>query len=183
MSKAKVTFDSAIKDAESLLEHFDAINQQPPPDSAEVLKRAGLVMALTAWETYVEDRIREEVHVSLRVVHGSHVGKFVLARLEDELRRFHTPSADKTKKLFHDFLGIDVTTHWTWLHFDSAKAKKTLDELIVKRGDAVHRARQNSPSGPPQPHLVKKEDLEKAVRFLRNLVEATEGALKSAAAG
>jgi hypothetical protein len=182
MSKAKATFDKAILDAESLLEHFDAINQQPPPHSAEVLKRAGLVMALTAWETYVEDRIREEDQISLRVVHGSHVGKFVLARLEDELRRFHTPSAEKTKKMFHDFLGIDVTAHWTWQHFDPAKTKKTLDELIVKSGDVVHRARQNSASGPPQPHLVKRDDLDKAIRFLRNLVDATEEALSSAAA-
>ena len=44
-------------------------------------------MALTAWETYVEDRVREEVTLRLRVVDGSYVGKFVLTRLEEELKR------------------------------------------------------------------------------------------------
>jgi hypothetical protein len=179
MSRAIATFEYAIKDAESLLDHFNAINSQPPPASAEVLKRAGLVMALTAWETYVEDRVMEEVQASLRFVHGSHVGKFVLARLEEELRRFHNPTAEKTKKLFQDFLGIDVTASWTWQHFDPPKAKKSLDELIAKRGDVVHRSRPTNAAGPPQPHPVKKEDLDKAIRFLRNLADATEKALSS----
>ncbi len=56
--------------------------------------------AVTAWETYVEDRIREEVGERLRVVNGSYVGKFVLNRLEDELKRFHSPASDKIRKLF-----------------------------------------------------------------------------------
>jgi hypothetical protein len=50
MSKAKLSFESSIKDAEDLLAHFDNM-PKPPPPNAEVLKRAGLVMALTAWET------------------------------------------------------------------------------------------------------------------------------------
>lgn len=57
MSRAYQSFEYGVKDAEELLAHFDAINSNPPPANAEVLKRAGLVMALTAWETYVEDRV------------------------------------------------------------------------------------------------------------------------------
>jgi RiboL-PSP-HEPN len=99
MSKALVTFEGSIKDAEDLLAHFDAM-PKPPPTNAEVLKRAGLVMALTAWETYVEDRVREELSRRLRVVNGSYVGKFVTSRLEEELKRFHNPTSEKTKRLF-----------------------------------------------------------------------------------
>lgn len=176
MSKAFVSFEGSIKDAEDLLAHFDATTK-PPPTNAEVLKRAGLVMALTAWETYVEDRVREEVARRLRVVNGSYVGKFVAARLEEELKRFHNPTSDKTKKLFHDFLEIDVTAGWEWANFDSAKAKKTLDELISKRGDAVHRSKPLAAGAPPAPHLIKREELEKAIRFLKCLVEATDKAL------
>ena len=176
MSKAKITFESSIKDAEDLLAHFDSM-PKPPPENAEVLKRAGLVMALTAWETYVEDRVREEVQARLRVVNGSYVGKFVTGRLEDELRRFHNPNAEKTKKLFSDFLEVDVTAGWEWQHFDPPKVKKTLDELIAKRGDAVHRSKPSTAGAPPAPHLVKREDLEKSIRFLKGLVEATDRAL------
>jgi hypothetical protein len=52
-SKAFQTFEHAIQDAVDLLNHFDALNSQPPPPEAEVLKRAGLVMALAALESYV----------------------------------------------------------------------------------------------------------------------------------
>jgi hypothetical protein len=116
MSKALISFESSIKDAEDLLAHFDAM-PKPPPPNAEVLKRAGLVMALTAWETYVEDRVREELARRLRVVNGSYVGKFVASRLEEELKRFHNPTSEKTKKLFHDFLEIDVVSGWEWANY------------------------------------------------------------------
>jgi len=176
MSKAKGAFESSIKDAEDLLAHFDAL-PKPPPENAEVLKRAGLVMALTAWETYVEDRVLEEVTARLRVVDGSYVGKFVLRRLEEELRRFHNPASEKTRKLFNDFLEIDVTAAWEWQHYDVAKAKKTLDELIAKRGDAVHRSKPLTAGASPAPHLVKREDLDKSIRFLKSLVEITDKSL------
>jgi hypothetical protein len=176
MSKAKIAFENSIKDAEDLLAHFDAL-AKPPPENSEVLKRAGLVMALTAWETYVEDCVLEEVTARLRVVNGSYVGKFVLRRLEEELRRFHNPTSEKARKLFNDFLEVDVTAAWEWQHFDSAKAKKTLDELISKRGDAVHRSKPSTTGASPAPHLIKREDLEKSIRFLKSLVDATDNAL------
>lgn len=176
MSKTLISFDSSIKDAEDLLAHFDGVNKKPPPENAEVLKRAGLIMALTAWETYVEDRLREEVEARLRVVNGSYVGNFILKRLEEELKRFHNPNSEKTKKLFHDYLDIDVTASWDWPNYDPAKAKKSLDELISKRGDAVHRSKP-AQAGMPAPHLAKREDLEKSIRFLKDLTKATDKAL------
>lgn len=175
-SRAKNTFASAILDAEVLLSLFDSMNSKPPSDGSEVLKRAGLIMALTAWETYVEDRIREEMNVRLKVISGSPVGDFVRRRLEDELKRFHNPNTDKTKRLFQEYAGLDVTEYWEWPQFDCARVKKTLDELIGKRGDAAHRARPVV-QGAPSPHLVKRDDLEKAIRFLKALVDATDRGL------
>ena len=175
MSRAAATFDSSIEDAATLLAHFDSVHKTSP-ESAEVLKRAGLVMALTAWETYVEDRVVEAVQARLRVLEGSSVGKFVAGKLDEELKRFHNPTADKTKRLFFDYLEVDVTSGWKWLNFDPATARKTLDELISKRGDAVHRAKSTN-GGSPAPHLVKREDLDKAIRFLKGLVLATDKAL------
>lgn len=123
MSRAAATFDSSIEDAATLLAHFDSVHKAAP-ESAEVLKRAGLVMALTAWETYVEDRVVEAVQARLRVLEGSSVGKFVAGKLDEELKRFHNPTAEKTKRLFLDYLEIDVTSGWKWLNFDPATARK-----------------------------------------------------------
>lgn len=176
MSRAFAEFQSSIEDAVALLGHFDALHKQNPANS-EVLKRAGLVMALTAWETYVEDRATEAVLGRLKAVSGSPIGKFVLDKLAEELKRFHNPTAEKTRKLFHDYLQVDVCSSWRWLNYEPATARKTLDELIALRGDAVHRSKPVV-AGLPAPHLVKREDLDKAIRFLRGLVEATERALE-----
>jgi hypothetical protein len=97
-------------------------------------------------------------------------------KLAEELKRFHNPTSDKTKKLFFDYLQVDVTAGWKWLNYEPATAKKTLDDLIGRRGDAVHRSKPVT-VGAQAPHLVKREDLEKAIRFLKGLVEATERAL------
>jgi hypothetical protein len=176
MSEAKISFDYGIKDAEDLLEHFDSINAKPPPENAEVLKRAALVMTLTAWETYVEDRVAEGLGKKLSVVAGSYAGNFIEKRLRFDLKQFHNPNAEKTKKLFLEYLEVDVTQGWKWANTDPAKAKKLLNEWITKRGDAVHRSKPVN-NGSPVPHLIKRDELVKAVRFVKELVNATEAYL------
>lgn len=173
VSKAKHSFEYSIKDAEELLEHFDALNSSVPPPNAEVLKRAGLVMALTAWETYVEDRIKEALSIQLRLIAGSHCGDFIRQKLEGELKRFHNPDATKTRQLFLDYLGIDVTESWVGLNADAAANRKALDGWISKRGQAVHRSKVNA-GGAPAAHLVRRDDLEKAIRFVKLLVDKTD---------
>jgi RiboL-PSP-HEPN len=175
MSRASNTFNSSVEDATTLLAHFDTLHKQSA-EGAEVLKRAGLVMALTAWETYIEDRIQEAVSSRLKAVNGSPIEKFVSGKLGDELKRFHNPTSEKTRRIFLDYLEIDVCAGWKWANYEPATAKKKLDELISKRGDAVHRSKPVTLGAPP-PHLVTRDELEKAIRFLRGLVEATEKAL------
>lgn len=174
MSRALQSFEYGIKDAEELLGHFDAVNSSPPPANAEVLKRAGLVMALTAWETYVEDRLLEEMNKKLSVVSGSYVGDFVLKKLHQDLKQFHNPSSDKTKRIFQEYLGLDVTEGWSWANYDQKKVRTTLDSWIAKRGDAVHRSKPIN-NGAPVAHLIKRDELEKAIRFIKDLVKATDG--------
>lgn len=176
MSQAKTTFDDAIRDADELLAHFDKANTQPPPENAEVLKRAGLIMALTAWETYVEDRVVEGLRSRIGTEGDSPSARFVKRRLDEELKRFHNPNSDKTRRLFLDFLEVDVATSWAWNQYDCTKVKSTLDDLIGKRGEAVHRSKAPR-SGTPVPHLVTREDLKRAISFLKSLVAATEKAL------
>jgi len=120
------------------------------------------------------DRIVEAVTARLKVVNGSPLGKFVSSKLGEELRRFHNPTSDKTRRLFLDYLEVDVTAGWKWQHYDPASARKTLEDLLSKRGDAVHRSRPSLSGTPPAAHLLKRDDLEKAIRFLKGLVEATD---------
>lgn len=175
MPTAKETFDSSIKDASDLLDHFDKINTKPPPPNAEVLKRAGLVMAITAWETYVEDRVAEAVRARLGTDQVGFSGQFVLRSLQKELKQFNNPNTEKTAKLFREFLDLDVTRTWIWNNYDADRVKLELNTLIGKRGDAVHRSKPLMIGNPP-PHLIKRDELEKAIRFLKLLVDATDKA-------
>ena len=77
MSKANTTFAQSILDAENLLKHFNDLNSKPPLPELEVLKRAGLIMAMTAWETYVEDRLQEAAEKRLCALADSSIAAFM----------------------------------------------------------------------------------------------------------
>jgi hypothetical protein len=176
MSKASDTFLQSILDAENLLGHFDDLNTLPPPPETEVLKRAGLIMAMTAWETYVEDRVLEAAAERLGALTDRSIAELVQSKLDEEIKRLHNPTADKTIQLFRDYAGVDVTQHWSWNNTDSKTISDRLNQYVKLRGDVVHRSRRTEP-GPPQAHPVTKDHLERAIRFLKNLVQATEKAL------
>ena len=178
MTQASDTFAQSIRDAENLLAHFDTLNTKPPPPEIEVLKRAGLVMAMTAWETYVEDRIQEAAAERLQNLNDTAIVTFVRSRLDDDVRRLHNPSSEKTIQLFRDYAGVDLTDRWRWNQHDSVAVRSRLNHYVKLRGDVVHRS-PGVNSGPPKPHAITRDDLAKTIRFLKALVMATEDALRS----
>ena len=146
----------------------------PPPEN-EVLKRAGLIMAMTAWETYVEDRLQEAATERLGALRNREIAAFVRAKLDEVIRRLHNPDYQETVDLFLDYAGVDLSEYWSWNGCELNAVKERLSSYIKLRGDIVHRSRV-TPPGQPNAHPVKKADLEKAVSFLKSLVEATEKA-------
>ena len=140
-SQALQAFQHAIQDSTDLLKHFDALNTKPPPSDIEVLKRASLVMALAALETYFEDRVAEAVEaVCKRERASAATAAFYRASLEADLKLFHSPSTDRVRQLFQKYVSLDVSDGWNWNHCDSATAKKELNRLVKKRGDIAHRS-------------------------------------------
>jgi hypothetical protein len=172
--KAVKAFEAGIRDAEALLEYFEAIQSADHPSNkhAEVLKRAGLIMAMTAWETYVEDRLEETLEDRLKVLNGSSVSSFIRRRFAADIKQLHNPTSDKVKKLFTDYLDVDVTEGWLLTNLAPNEARKRLDALLSKRGEVVHRSKVATAN--PAGDVVKKSDLEKAIRFLKELVTVTE---------
>lgn len=177
-SKALHTFEHAIQDAVDLLAHFDALNKHPPPPEIEVLKRASLVMALAALETYFEDLLVEQVD-SLCSQEGAEgrLSVFMRESIENDLKTFHTPSADRVRPMFTKYLGYDVSEGWAWNHFDPTKARAELNRLAKKRGDIAHRSWRPLPGQPVQ-HAVTRDDLRKHIHFIRELVKATDAYVK-----
>ena len=173
MSEAAIAFNRSIEDAQELLARFDEEKTNASGRSPETLKRAGMVIAMAAWETYIKDRVVEEFEVWLKPIEGSQLGRFVQKKLDEDLKRFFNPNSDRTKRLFVNYFEIDVTEGWSWDNYSPPQAKKALNALISKRGDAAHKA--NTSVNPSiNPHLIKRDELEKAIRFLRGLVSATD---------
>ncbi len=61
-TNASLTFETAFGDAKHLLDFYDAQRTAVPGDTerVEVLKRAALILAVTAWESYLEDLVQEK---------------------------------------------------------------------------------------------------------------------------
>ena len=174
-SKASVAFEHAIQDAVDLINHFDKLNTQPPPPENEVLKRASLVMALAALETYFEDRIVEAVE-TITAEGNPQLSSFMRDSLATDLKTFHTPSADRVRPMFQKYVGFDVTESWRWNMMDPASARAELNKLARKRGDIAHRSGRPV-SGAPAKHAVSRDDLRRHIHFIRQLVMTTDAVL------
>src|SRR6187551_987098 len=141
MSRASETFAKSILDAENLLSHFNKLNTKPPPPEAEVLKRAGLIMAMTAWETYVEDRLDEALEARLKTLNDPKIAQLIRKKLTDEISRLHNPNFLRTLQLFSEYAEVDLTEKWKWTGVELGGVKERLDGYLKLRGDIVHRAR------------------------------------------
>ena len=178
-SQAFENFNHAIQDSADLMQHFDALNKQPPPPEIEVLKRASLVMALAALETYFEDRVTEAVTTTCQKSGAEEQLKnFYRQSLEIELKSFHSPNVERVKTVFQKYLGLDITEGWSWNHCSKDQAKIELNRLVKKRGDIAHRSLRPLP-GQPVAHAVTKEDMRKHIHFIKELVRATDAYLES----
>ncbi len=83
-------FDTVISDAERLLELFDKLSK-PEQQANEVLKRAALVMTLTAWETFIKSWLRAQMCQKLAALTGSYTGDFIQKKFLDVIILLHNP--------------------------------------------------------------------------------------------
>lgn len=178
-SKALQAFEHAIQDSTDLLKHFDALNTKPPPPDIEVLKRACLVMALAALETYFEDRIVEAINlICAKNKANDAISDFYRNSLELDLKSFHSPSADRVRQIFQKYLSLDVSNAWNWNNCDPTKAKAELNRLVKKRGDIAHRSlRPTAGESQPKQHAVTREDLRKSIHFITQIANTTDSFL------
>ncbi len=176
MSESLRNFDIAINDAQELLKCYDLLNSSDPKSAPEVLKRATLIMILTAWETYVEDIAKSLFERKFEILRGSQVNTFIENQFNLRMKIFHTPDSKKTKQLFDDFFGIDVTKGWVWSNYQKPEnVCAVLNRWIKKRGEAVHRAQTDM----TKPHIIKRDELVKCSRFFTELAFATDKTLEA----
>lgn len=168
MSYALESFELSIKDAEYL---FSLSASGVGPEQSDILKRSALVMTMTSWETYVEDRIQEAIIEKIALLKGSFIEVFMMKSLGIQINQLHNPSSSKTKQLFEQYLGVDIQLGWVFDGLQPQSAASTLNALLDKRGQAVHRARNGANQ---TAHLITKSEAEKAINFIKKLVLSSD---------
>lgn len=168
MSYALDSFELSIKDAEYL---FSLSSSVVETEQSDILKRSALVMAMTSWETYVEDRVQEAIREKTAFLKGSFIETFMLKNLGIQINQLNNPNSSKTKQLFEQYLGVDIQQGWIFNGLQPKDAASTLNALLEKRGQAVHRTRNSSNQSA---HLVTKSEAEKAIKFIKKLALHTD---------
>jgi hypothetical protein len=103
------------------------------------LNRAAVVMALSAWEAYVEELAKECVE-TIRPAHPHpSVWQSLNASVRSQVGRFNTPNPENIRMLFSDAIGVpDVTQYWTWQGTTPSKASQRLRTALGQRHKIAH---------------------------------------------
>jgi hypothetical protein len=102
------------------------------------LNRAAVIMSVSAWESYIEELMRESVQV-LQPVLPLGAWQVVSAYVTELLRSFNTPSRENVVRLIRNCLGLaDVHLAWTWQNQTSAQAVQRLTDAMTYRHEIAH---------------------------------------------
>lgn len=202
----RVNFVYSMDDVAELLRQHDACTNRKvgrPLPRLEVLKRAAVILAVTAWESFIEDSIRNRATSNIEsashpsdvrslfnsVAQGWLEGKpkptdlanwagtgwkgLLKNKLEKDLLAWNSPNSENVRALSKRYLGQDRTTHWHWERTTTTLAVRRLDALIRLRGQVVHHGREAF----NRTASIQRKQVVEASSLLNHLVECTEHAL------
>ena len=169
MSNSLELFYKGIEDAESILSIYDSHNQYGDKviglypngmPTIDVLKRASIVMAFTAFESFFEGWVRE--------INSKQVIDLSNDKRNKLLEHFHNPTARNLIELYKAWFGIENCLKS--ISFDGRSTDdicKQLDEYLKIRGQVVHVQKTDSTTQ----DVAKKENVVKILGFLKKFAE------------
>ena len=104
------------------------------------LNRAVVVMCVSAWESYVEEVLRESLDAS-RPAPPTLMGNWpaLNASARTQIGRFNNPNSQKVRELISDSIGLaDVSQHWAWQNTTPQQARDRLDQALTLRHQIAH---------------------------------------------
>ena len=103
------------------------------------LNRAAVVISVSAWESYVEELMRECLQALCPPVPPMGNWPALNAFILGEVGRFNTPNAGNVANMINRCLGlIDVRISWVWKNCTAAQAENLLDEALGHRHEIAH---------------------------------------------
>jgi hypothetical protein len=124
--------------------------------SQDALHRAGVVLTVAAWESYIESVVLEALNVIESEAFDTHAvlppppvspwarHAFFLYRtqIETKVKRFHTPDATGVRDLLQESLACNIWPSWHWTarrrHWNSEEMRKRLNAWLRIRHAVAH---------------------------------------------
>jgi hypothetical protein len=103
------------------------------------LNRAAMVISVSAWESFIEELLRECLQVLQPAAPPFDPWPALNAFVLGELGRFNTPNSEKVANLLDRCISLpDIRVTWSWQNCSSAQAVTLLDEALDLRHQIAH---------------------------------------------
>lgn len=163
-----------LRDAEELNDAYTQLQVVPALQhfATAALNRAVVVMCIAAWESYIEELVREALQALHAPVPHPGLVQALNELLRDDLDRFHTPSAANVQSLLRQTIGVaDIRRSWYWPGMTIAQAGAALGQALNLRHRIAHGAH-------PRP-VVHNHYTSQLPDFFRRLGRKTDAAVRS----
>ncbi len=169
-----VHLEQLLRDAEELDDAHTELKTGTPGRQYGLasLNRAVVVMTVSAWESYVEELMRESIQ-ALRPP-GAVLGAWpaLNAYVMGLLGNFNTPNAVNVERLIRNSVGLaDVQLAWAWQNCTTAQA-------VQRLADAMNRRHQIAHGVNPRP-IIHNHYSSQLPDFFRRLAGRTDNAVRN----
>ncbi len=155
-SQAHDRFEEMIAWVDQLIQiHARLRNGAGRRHKQEALYRAGVVLSIAAWETYVEELLRVcygVIEADSNAIGGGgltpipnwarHAFSLKKIDLGNNLKQFNTPNPNNVAKLMKQWLSFDPTSSWSWTWrrgaWSAGQVSTRLDNWLSIRHGVAH---------------------------------------------
>jgi hypothetical protein len=135
------------------------------------LNRATVVMSVSAWESYIEELMRECLQALRPAAPPVDPWPALNAYVLGLLGRFNTPNAANVANLINNSLGLaDIRPSWSWQNCTPLQAEQRLDQAMTYRHEIAHGVN-------PRPNILNSYS-NQLPGFVRRLARCTDEAVR-----
>lgn len=103
------------------------------------LNRATVVMSVSAWESYVEQLMRECMQAIRPPTPPLGTWPSLNASVSSLLGRFNTPNAENVARLIHESIGLpNIRSSWLWQNCTAQQTEERLNQALNYRHQIAH---------------------------------------------
>lgn len=169
-----IHLETLLRDAVELIDAHESLRTGRPGRQYGLssLNRAVLVMCVSAWESYVEELMREAARALRPAAPPLDPWPALNAYVLSQVNTFNTPSQVNVERLVRNCVGLpDVHLAWTWRNSTSAQATSRLATAMTYRHEIAHGVNPR-----PSINLVYAGSV---LEFVRRLAGCTDDAVRN----